>query len=46
VASLVAGTLRDRIGHPAVFYYGTALALLGMLALIALIPNLRRTYVQ
>jgi len=46
VASLVAGILWDRIGHPAVFYYGAAFALLGMLALIALIPNLRRTYVQ
>jgi MFS family permease len=41
VASLVAGILWDRIGHPAVFYYGAVFALLGMVALIALIPNVR-----
>ena len=41
VASLVGGILWDRIGHPAVFYYGAAFALLGMVALIALIPNPR-----
>ncbi len=39
VASLVAGILWDRIGHPAVFYYGAAFALLGTMALIVLIPN-------
>jgi MFS family permease len=41
LASLVAGILWDRIGHPAVFYYGAVFALLGMVALIALIPNVR-----
>jgi MFS family permease len=44
VASLVAGILWDRVGHPAVFYYGAASALLGMVALIVLIPNVRHTY--
>jgi MFS family permease len=39
VASLVAGILWDRIGHPAVFYYGAVFAALGIVALIALIPN-------
>jgi hypothetical protein len=41
VASLVAGVLWDRIGHSAVFYYGAVFALVGMVALIALIPNVR-----
>lgn len=39
VASLVAGILWDRIGHPAVFYYGAVFAVLGIVALIALIPE-------
>lgn len=43
VASLVAGILWDRVGHAAVFYYGAVFALLGMVALIALIPNRRPT---
>jgi len=39
VASLVAGVLWDRVGHPAVFYYGAVFAVLGIVALIALVPN-------
>jgi MFS family permease len=39
VASLVAGILWDRIGHPAVFYYGAVFAVIGIVALIALMPN-------
>jgi MFS family permease len=42
VASLVAGILWDRIGHSAVFYCGAMFAVLGIVALIALIPNARR----
>lgn len=41
IASLVAGVLWDRIGHPAVFYYGAVFAALGIVALILLIPNAR-----
>lgn len=41
VASLVGGILWDRIGHPAVFYYGAVFAVLGIVALITLIPNAR-----
>src|SRR5215831_16581533 len=41
VASLVAGILWDRVGHPAVFYYGAVFAVIGMVALIALIPAAR-----
>jgi MFS family permease len=41
VASLVAGMLWDRIGHPSVFYYGAVFAVVGIVALIALIPNVR-----
>jgi MFS family permease len=41
VASLVAGMLWDRIGHPAVFYYGAVFAVVGIVALIALIPSVR-----
>ena len=39
VASVVAGVLWDRIGHPAVFYYGAAFAVLGIAALLVLIPR-------
>jgi MFS family permease len=42
LASLVAGLLWDRVGHPAVFYFGAAFALLGIATLIALVPNVRR----
>jgi len=41
VASLVAGILWDRVGHAAVFYYGAVFAVIGMVALIALIPAAR-----
>ncbi len=41
LASLVAGLLWDRVGHAAVFYYGATFALLGSIALMALIPSRR-----
>jgi len=44
IASLVAGILWDRVGHPAVFYYGAVFALVGLVALIALIPNGRDSH--
>ncbi len=39
VANLVAGLLWDRVGHAAVFYYGAVFALLGIVALLVLIPG-------
>jgi MFS family permease len=39
VASLVAGTLWDHVGHVAVFNYGAACAVVGALALWLLIPE-------
>ena len=39
VANLVAGLLWDRVSHAAVFYYGAAFALVGIIALLALIPG-------
>ncbi|MGO9674514.1 MAG: MFS transporter [Methylocella sp.] len=39
VASVVAGLLWDRVGHAAVFYYGAAFAIVGSVALLALIPD-------
>ena len=39
VASLVAGTLWDRVSHVAVFYYGAAFALAGSLGLLIGIPR-------
>ena len=39
VANLVAGLLWDRVGHAAVFYYGAAFAVVGGIALLALIPG-------
>ena len=39
VASLVAGTLWDRVSHVAVFYYGAAFALVGSIGLIMVIPG-------
>ena len=39
VASIVAGLLWDRAGHQAVFAYGAVFALLGMLALVGLVPG-------
>jgi MFS family permease len=41
-ASLVAGLLWDRVGHAAVFYYGVASAVIGILALLILLPNQQR----
>ena len=38
-ASIVAGLLWDRIGHAAVFYYGAALAVVGSIGLLVLIPG-------
>jgi len=42
IASVVAGALWDRIGHAAVFYYGSAFALLGGIGLIILVPKENR----
>ena len=39
VASIVAGQLWDKAGHPSVFIYGVASALAGILALLFLIPG-------
>jgi len=41
LASVVAGLLWDKIGHAAVFFYGAAFALAGMIALAALLPAAR-----
>lgn len=38
IASLVAGLLWDRVGHPAVFIYGAAFAVVGTGALLLLVP--------
>jgi len=39
LASIVAGTLWDRLGHVAVFYYGAVFATVGSIALLLLIPG-------
>jgi MFS family permease len=39
IASIVAGQLWDKAGHPAVFIYGVGSALAGILALVFLIPG-------
>jgi MFS family permease len=39
VANLVAGLLWDRISHAAVFYYGAAFAVVGIIGLLVLIPG-------
>jgi MFS family permease len=39
LASLVAGSLWDKVGHAAVFYYGVVFAVLGSIALILAIPR-------
>ena len=39
VASLVAGLLWDRVSHAAVFYYGAAFAIVGIIGLLVLIPG-------
>ena len=38
VSSLVAGMLWDRVSHVAVFYYGAAFALMGIIGLLSVIP--------
>lgn len=38
IASIVAGQLWDRVGHPAVFVYGALFAVVGLMALLALVP--------
>jgi MFS family permease len=43
VASVVAGVLWDRVGHAAVFYYGAVFAIVGIIALLLLIPGRSRT---
>ena len=39
VASIIAGGLWDRVSHPSVFVYGSVLSLVGIISLIALVPN-------
>jgi hypothetical protein len=36
---LVAGLLWDRVAHTAVFFYGAIFAVVGIVALIALVPS-------
>lgn len=43
IASIVAGQLWDRVGHPAVFFYGAVFAAIGVIALIGLVPAQTRT---
>ena len=43
VASVIAGLLWDRVGHAAVFYYGAVFAIVGIIALLFLIPGRSRT---
>jgi MFS family permease len=42
IASRVAGQLWDRVGHPAVFFYGAVFAAAGVIALLGLVPADRR----
>jgi len=37
-ASVVAGQLWDHVGHAAVFLFGAACAMLGIIALMGLVP--------
>jgi MFS family permease len=39
LASVVAGQLWDRVGHPAGFLYGAAVAAEGIIALLGLVPS-------
>jgi MFS family permease len=39
VASIVAGLLWDRVGHPSVFLFGAAFGVVGWLGLLVLIPK-------
>jgi MFS family permease len=43
IASIVAGQLWDRVGHTAVFFYGALFAVVGVIALIALVPAQTRS---
>jgi MFS family permease len=43
IASIVAGQLWDRVGHPAVFFYGATFAAVGVIALIGLVPAQTRS---
>jgi MFS family permease len=42
VASLVAGSLWDQVGHAAVFLFGAGFAVVGGIALLALVPETAR----
>lgn len=42
VASVVAGQLWDKINHPAVFIYGAAFGIIGLISLLLLLPNIQR----
>jgi MFS family permease len=46
VASVVAGQLWDKVNHAAVFMYGAAFAVIGVISLIILIPNQQTKNVQ
>jgi len=39
IASIIAGGLWDRAGHTSVFVYGSILSVVGIISLIALVPN-------
>lgn len=39
VASLVAGSLWDQVGHSSVFFFGAAFAVLGSIAMLTLVPT-------
>jgi len=39
IASIIAGGLWDKVSHTSVFVYGSILSLLGIIFLIALVPN-------
>ncbi len=46
VSSLIAGVLWDRVSHAAVFYYGAALAVVGCIALVVVIPGKQANVIQ
>lgn len=43
IASVVAGQLWDRVSHPSVFIYGAVFSMIGIIALIILIPGKQKT---
>jgi MFS family permease len=43
IASVVAGSLWDRVGHAAVFYYGAVFAAIGTVGLLLLVPETKIT---